>query len=454
MLYIRFKGGIYIEEIVTLDNRQVKLMYDRPLTMLEREQVLSEISKQIVHTIPSINNMQKLYGNVHFDSEPRGADIIVDGQILVNPDTEESIKTPATVSLLEGRRDFIIRLTGSEDATGYVDIIAGTTVNIFRNLNPGKPGGGEKPQPQIYLAAQNTGAWSETYATMRPVHHELIDLKLSTDGTVFFAQDGVFVVPNHIDTIYATLWGGGGGAGDSSTLGGGGGSGGGGSGEAIIDYPLSVKSGEQIHVHIGAGGTQGGGGTDGGPGENTIVTSSTTSLTAVGGHGGYMDYHGGGGGNGGSQCGTGGTGGRGHTNPTTNGSEGSMGVGTGICRYEKGGSGGGAGSNASNIPASYGGNFLSYKGGTPDTVAYDGGMGGGGAAGYYGNGGNATNGAAIDPIPNSGAGGAGSTRYNNAGNGASGGAIIKIKKKPLFCIPDALYQKLLKFMPNLQQCYY
>ncbi len=94
----------------------------------------------------------KQKGIVHFDSQPRGADIIVDGQILINPDTEESIKTPATVSLYEGRRDFILRLHGSQDETGYIDIFPGTKVDIFRNFEPGIPGGGEKPEPQIWLS--------------------------------------------------------------------------------------------------------------------------------------------------------------------------------------------------------------------------------------------------------------------------------------------------------------
>ena len=48
----------------------------------------------------------KSKGVVRFDSQPRGADIIVDGQILINPDTEESVKTPATVSLYEGQSRF------------------------------------------------------------------------------------------------------------------------------------------------------------------------------------------------------------------------------------------------------------------------------------------------------------------------------------------------------------
>ena len=99
----------------------------------------------------------KQQGLVHFDSQPRGADIIVDGQILINPDTEESVKTPATVALYEGRRDFIMRLHGSNDVTGYVDVYPGSRVDIFRNFSPGTPGGGEQPEPQIWLSNQNAG---------------------------------------------------------------------------------------------------------------------------------------------------------------------------------------------------------------------------------------------------------------------------------------------------------
>lgn len=99
----------------------------------------------------------KQRGIVHFDSQPRGADIIIDGQIVINPDTEESVKTPSTLSLFEGRHDFILRLHGSQDATGYVDIYVGTKVNIFRNFSPGTPGGGEQPEPQIWLSNQKTG---------------------------------------------------------------------------------------------------------------------------------------------------------------------------------------------------------------------------------------------------------------------------------------------------------
>lgn len=98
-----------------------------------------------------IEMQPKQRGLAHFDSSPRGAQIYIDGQILTNPETEESIKTPATVALTEGRRNFIMRLEGHEDVTGYIDVFPGVRVDIHRNFKTGAPGGGEKPEPQIWL---------------------------------------------------------------------------------------------------------------------------------------------------------------------------------------------------------------------------------------------------------------------------------------------------------------
>lgn len=100
----------------------------------------------------------KDYGIVFFDTQPHGAKIYVDGQLLIDPGTGESLKTPERVLLIEGRRNFTFVLEGHKDLSGYVDVIAGTTVNIFRNMEPGKSeeGWGE-PEPQIFLTAPNTG---------------------------------------------------------------------------------------------------------------------------------------------------------------------------------------------------------------------------------------------------------------------------------------------------------
>lgn len=93
----------------------------------------------------------KQYGIVHFTSSPSGANIYVDGQILIK-ENEESVKTPATVKLLEGRRNFIMTLQGHVDVPGYVDVLPNVSVNIHKNLTPGKSeeGWGE-PEPQIWL---------------------------------------------------------------------------------------------------------------------------------------------------------------------------------------------------------------------------------------------------------------------------------------------------------------
>ena len=100
----------------------------------------------------------KEMGIVYFDSSPRGARIFVDGQLLIDPDTEESLKTPERVLLVEGRRDFTFVLEGHKDVSGYVDVFPGVTVNIFRNMEPGKSEEGwEEPEPQIFLTNQNTG---------------------------------------------------------------------------------------------------------------------------------------------------------------------------------------------------------------------------------------------------------------------------------------------------------
>jgi hypothetical protein len=101
------------------------------------------------------NLQPKQMGTVRFDSDPHGANIYVDGQILTDPVTEESLKTPAHVLLYEGRRDYTISIQGYDDESGYIDIYPGATVNVYKKLKQGaSEGGWGRPQPQIWLSQQ------------------------------------------------------------------------------------------------------------------------------------------------------------------------------------------------------------------------------------------------------------------------------------------------------------
>lgn len=97
----------------------------------------------------------KQLGTVYFDSDPHGAHIYANGQLLVDPDTEEALRTPARALLTEGRVDYTISLEGYEDASGYVDIFPGSTVNVYKRLKQGtSEGGWGQPEPQIWLSQQ------------------------------------------------------------------------------------------------------------------------------------------------------------------------------------------------------------------------------------------------------------------------------------------------------------
>jgi hypothetical protein len=154
----------------------------------------------------------KQQGIVHFDSQPRGADIIIDGQILINPETEESVKTPASVSLYEGRHDFILRLHNSQDETGYVDVYPSTTVNIFRNMEPGKSEEGwGKPEPQIWLGS-NVGTiqafsepeGAEIYIDGKPVLDQSENI-VRTPITITDIPDGIREVTFTMDEYFEEI---------------------------------------------------------------------------------------------------------------------------------------------------------------------------------------------------------------------------------------------------------
>lgn len=124
----------------------------------------------------------KQQGTVFFDTQPHGAKICVDGQLLIDPDTEESLRTPERVLLFEGRRDYTLVLEGHKDVSGYVDVYTSATVNIFRNMEPGKSEGGwGEPEPQIWLG--------ENIGTIR-VYSEPYGANIYIDGNPVLDQSG------------------------------------------------------------------------------------------------------------------------------------------------------------------------------------------------------------------------------------------------------------------------
>lgn len=89
-----------------------------------------------------------------------------------------------------------------------------------------------------------------------------------------------FTVPAGVTTIYITACAGGGGGGYN-------GSGGGCGGEAVLNYPAAVTSGQVISINIGSGGIGGTNSQDATNGGNTTIGSI---LTLIGGDSGDTEY--------------------------------------------------------------------------------------------------------------------------------------------------------------------
>ncbi len=163
-----------------------------------------------------INQLQpKQLGTVRFDSDPHGAHIYVDGQILTDPDTEESLKTPASVLLYEGRRDYTISIEGYVDASGYVDVYPGSTVNVYKRLKQGtSEGGWGQPEPQIWLS-QQTGTLkiysfpdgADIFIDGRPVGKAPTTVSNVPSGTrrVTFKMPGMMIEEKTVD-IHPGAW--------------------------------------------------------------------------------------------------------------------------------------------------------------------------------------------------------------------------------------------------------
>lgn len=152
-------------------------------------------------------------GEVFFDTQPHGAQIYVDGQLLIDPDTEESLRTPEKVLIFEGRHDFTFVLEGHKDASGYLDIYTGTTVSIFRNMEPGKSeeGWGE-PEQQIWLSEQNTGTirvYSEPYGaniyidgnSVRDQSGNIVKTPVTITDIPVGDHQITFIIPGYLDEM-------------------------------------------------------------------------------------------------------------------------------------------------------------------------------------------------------------------------------------------------------------
>ncbi len=157
----------------------------------------------------------KQLGTAIFDSDPHGAYIYANGQLLVDPDTEEPLRTPTRALLTEGRVDYTISLEGYEDASGYVDIYPGATVNVYKRLKQGtSEGGWGQPEPQIWLS-QQTGTLkvysypdgADVYIDGRPVGKTPTTVSNVPTGArrVTFKMPGMMVEEKTVD-IHPGAW--------------------------------------------------------------------------------------------------------------------------------------------------------------------------------------------------------------------------------------------------------
>lgn len=215
-----------------------------------------------------------------------------------------------------------------------------------------------------------------------------------------FTASGTFTVPNGIKWVYADIQaaGGGGGGAASGASGNSVGGGGGGAGGQFISGIINVDGLSSVTVTVGSGGTAGVGatssgnnGTAGGNGGYSSVAGNNT-ITAQGGTGGGAGLQ--------ASVGAGGA------------------VNTTYKLYNANNANGGAGGISTGTTNATAGSDLTsnYAGGAAGSSASGYGAGGGGGSGYYGVG--AAGGATVA----TGAGNAGGTAGNNTGGGAGGGA--------------------------------
>lgn len=254
---------------------------------------------------------------------------------------------------------------------------------------------------------------------------------IMTDGTYWyhtFLSSGTFTPQKSLSCDYLVIAGGGGGGGG---VGGGGGAGGyrstvtatGGGGS--LESALSLTSGTNYTVTIGAGGAKGTSATvAGATGSNSVFSTITSTGGGGGGHNQLAGKTGGSGGGAGYE----GTGGTGTTNQGYAGGNGGL---TGS--QFPGGGGGGAGQ----IGASATGNTIAGNGGnglassiTGSSVIRAGGGGGGtyfgGTVGTGGTGGGTNGGSNTNATANTGSGGGGANN-NTDTSGAGGSGIVIVR---------------------------
>lgn len=106
------------------------------------------------------------YGDVYITTYPSRARIYMDGLILVDPETEETLKTPQRIRVYYGDHDFTLRLENYCDEHFHIYVLPGTSVNINKNLKscPGEEQWAE-PEEQIFL----NNSSSEGVNIMKPI---------------------------------------------------------------------------------------------------------------------------------------------------------------------------------------------------------------------------------------------------------------------------------------------
>lgn len=256
-----------------------------------------------------------------------------------------------------------------------------------------------------------------------------------------FYTSGTFTPTENLSGVEYLVVAGGGAGGNSGSGSGGGGAGGyrssvvgeSSGGGASAESTLSLTSGTNYTVTIGAGGSAGGNQTNGSPGSDSVFGS----ITATGGGFGAADSTNGG--NGGSGGGAGGvtarTGGSGTANQGYAG--GNSLVGSSSNRPNGGGGGAGsAGANGTTGVSGNGGNGVSSSITGTAVIRAGGGGGGIGVAGTAaGNGGTGGGGqGAFDGVRpatagqvNSGSGGGGDYNLNATGRGAGGSGVVIVR---------------------------